>query len=215
MSLQSLRPPSAAQPESAPPLLEYDGRAPFPCGGTTCERTGNERLSLTITALIVFLPFLALGLVSWLLWGRLIHPVDVLLATVLYTVTGLGVTVGFHRGLTHGGYRAVRPLRIALATAGSMSFQGDVIGWVAIHRRHHAFTDRPGDPHSPYRYGTSVRGQLRGWRTPTSAGCSATSPHPRRVTLPTSSPTATSGPCPGPSRPCVCSPSSSPSPRAG
>jgi stearoyl-CoA desaturase (Delta-9 desaturase) len=84
------------------------------------------------------------------------------LAAVLYTITGLGVTVGFHRGLTHGGYRAVRPVRIALAVAGSLSFQGDVIGWVATHRRHHAFTDRPGDPHSPYRYGTHLRGQLRG-----------------------------------------------------
>ncbi|MEV8032332.1 acyl-CoA desaturase [Streptomyces sp. NPDC086182] len=162
MALQSPRPTPTAQPQRAVPLLEYDGRAPFPHGGTTRGRTGGERLSLTVTALIVFLPFLALGLAGWLLWGRLIHPVDVLLAAVLYTVTGLGVTVGFHRGLTHGGYRAVRPLRIALATAGSMSFQGDVIGWVAIHRRHHAFTDRPGDPHSPYRYGTSVRGQLRG-----------------------------------------------------
>jgi stearoyl-CoA desaturase (delta-9 desaturase) len=53
-------------------------------------------------------------------------------------------------------------LRAALAVAGSMSFEGDVIGWVATHRRHHAFTDRPGDPHSPYRYGTSLAGQLRG-----------------------------------------------------
>ena len=52
--------------------------------------------------------------------------------------------------------------RAVLAIAGSMSFEGDVIGWVAIHRRHHAFTDRPGDPHSPYRYGTSLPGQLRG-----------------------------------------------------
>jgi len=72
------------------------------------------------------------------------------------------VTVGFHRLLTHRSFTAGRALRVALAVAGSMSFQGAVIGWVAIHRRHHAFTDRPGDPHSPYRYGTSARGQLRG-----------------------------------------------------
>ncbi|SED98151.1 stearoyl-CoA desaturase (delta-9 desaturase) [Streptomyces sp. 2231.1] len=162
MSLHILRCPSAVPPEGAPPSPEYDGRAPFSRQGTAAERTGSERLSLAITASIVLLPFLALALAVWLLWGRLIHPVDVLLAAVLYTVTGLGVTVGFHRGLTHGSYRAVRPLRTALAVAGSMSFQGDVIGWVAIHRRHHAFTDRPGDPHSPYRYGTSVCGQLWG-----------------------------------------------------
>jgi stearoyl-CoA desaturase (delta-9 desaturase) len=84
------------------------------------------------------------------------------LAAVLYTVTGLGITVGFHRGLTHGSYRAKRWLRLALAAAGSMSFQGSVAGWVATHRKHHAFTDEPGDPHSPYRFGTSARAQLRG-----------------------------------------------------
>jgi stearoyl-CoA desaturase (Delta-9 desaturase) len=70
--------------------------------------------------------------------------------------------VGFHRLLTHRSFTAASALRVALAIAGSMSFQGEVIGWVAIHRRHHAFTDRPGDPHSPYRYGTSLGGQLRG-----------------------------------------------------
>jgi stearoyl-CoA desaturase (delta-9 desaturase) len=117
---------------------------------------------VSVTVAIVVMPFLALGVAGWLLWGSLVHPVDIVLAAVLYTVTGLGVTVGFHRGLTHGSYRAVRPVRVALAVAGSMSFQGDVIGWVATHRRHHAFTDEPGDPHSPYRYGTHLRGQLRG-----------------------------------------------------
>ncbi|QEU97454.1 acyl-CoA desaturase [Streptomyces kanamyceticus] len=141
----------------------YDGSAPFPADdGPATARSGGERLYVAITGAIVALPFLALGLAVWLLWGSLIHPADVALALILYTVTGLGITVGFHRGLTHGGYTAARPVRIALAVAGSMSFQGDVIGWVATHRRHHAFTDRPGDPHSPYRYGTHLRGQLRG-----------------------------------------------------
>ena len=81
---------------------------------------------------------------------------------LFYGITGLGVTIGFHRLLTHRSFTAVPALRVALAVAGSMSFEGPVIGWVAIHRRHHAFTDRPGDPHSPYRYGTSLAGQLRG-----------------------------------------------------
>ncbi|MBC9714611.1 acyl-CoA desaturase [Streptomyces sp. TRM66268-LWL] len=150
--------PSAAtsQPEV------YDGKSPFPQESPPPAREGGERLYVAVTAVIVVLPFVALGLAAWLLWGRLIHPTDIVLGLALYVVTGLGVTVGFHRGLTHGGYRAVRPVRVALAVAGSMSFQGDVIGWVATHRRHHAFTDRPGDPHSPYRYGTHLRGQLRG-----------------------------------------------------
>ncbi|MFH8464929.1 acyl-CoA desaturase [Streptomyces sp. NPDC017991] len=155
-------PPAAPPSNTVPPCREYDGTGPFPAEEPSAPRDHGERLYVTVTALIVVAPFLALGLACWLLWGRLVHPADIVLGLVLYTVTGLGVTVGFHRGLTHGGYRAVRPLRVALAVAGSMSFQGDVIGWVATHRRHHAFTDRPGDPHSPYRYGTHLRGQLRG-----------------------------------------------------
>jgi stearoyl-CoA desaturase (delta-9 desaturase) len=148
--------------DPAPAPQGYDGTSPFPPDGPVPAHSGGERLYVAVTTVIVVLPFLAIGLAGWLLWGSLIHPADIVLALVLYTITGLGVTVGFHRGLTHGGYRAVRPVRIALAVAGSMSFQGDVIGWVATHRRHHAFTDRPGDPHSPYRYGTHLRGQLRG-----------------------------------------------------
>ncbi|WP_370082064.1 acyl-CoA desaturase [Streptacidiphilus sp. MAP12-16] len=121
-----------------------------------------DRWQLAATAVIVAFPFLAVTLAGWVLWGRLIGPADVLLAASFYLVTGLGVTVGFHRCLTHHSFTAAPALRVALATAGSMSFQGDVIGWVATHRRHHAFTDRPGDPHSPFRYGTTLRGQLRG-----------------------------------------------------
>ena len=156
-------PSTTGIPAGTDPPPPYDGTAPFPPDeGPAPVRDSGDRIYVGVTAAIVVLPFVGLGLAGWLLWGRLIHPVDIVLAAVLYTVTGLGVTVGFHRGLTHGSYRAVRPVRIALAVAGSMSFQGDVIGWVATHRRHHAFTDRPGDPHSPYRYGTHLRGQLHG-----------------------------------------------------
>ncbi|MFD5227951.1 acyl-CoA desaturase [Streptomyces qaidamensis] len=134
---------------------------PFPSEGPAPARGGAGRLYVAVTAAIVVLSFLALGAAGWRLWGSLIRPADIVLALVLYAVTGLCVTVGLHRALTHGGYRGVRPVRIAPAVAG-LSFQGDVIGWVATHRRHHAFTDRPGDPHSPYRYGTRLRGPLRG-----------------------------------------------------
>ena len=115
-----------------------------------------------MTAAIVLVPFAGLAVAVWLAWGHGLGLSDALLALAFYVLTGLGISVGFHRLLTHRSFTAARPLRIALAVAGSMSFEGDVIGWVAIHRRHHAFTDRPGDPHSPYRYGTSLAGQLRG-----------------------------------------------------
>ena len=155
--------PTTSLPDAAaaPPPPAYDGCEPFPTTGSAVGPR-PQGWQVLATALIVAFPFLAVVLAGWVLWGRLIGPLDVVLAVVFYTVTCLGVTVGFHRGLTHNSYAPNRTLRIALAVAGSMSFQGDVIGWVATHRRHHAFTDRPGDPHSPFRYGTTMRGQLRG-----------------------------------------------------
>src|SRR5690606_22017155 len=95
-------------------------------------------------------------------WGGWLSWTDVGLAVFFYVVSGLGITMGFHRYLTHGSFKARRPVRIALAVAGSLAIQGDVNQWVADHRRHHAFSDVEGDPHSPWRYGASVRGLLKG-----------------------------------------------------
>jgi stearoyl-CoA desaturase (delta-9 desaturase) len=85
------------------------------------------------------------------------------LAVAFYFLTGLGVTVGFHRYFTHGSFKAKRPLRVALAVIGSTAFQGGVIGWVADHRRHHAFSDKEGDPHSPWLFGTGPAAMIRGF----------------------------------------------------
>jgi stearoyl-CoA desaturase (delta-9 desaturase) len=139
----------------------YDGTTSFPDGEQPVT-TAASRVRAGVTTAFVVVPFAGLAAAVWLAWGHGLGLAEVLLAAGFYTLTGLGVTVGFHRLLTHRAFTAPRPLRIALAIAGSMTFQGDVIGWVAIHRRHHAFTDRPGDPHSPYRYGTSVSAQFRG-----------------------------------------------------
>jgi stearoyl-CoA desaturase (delta-9 desaturase) len=103
--------------------------------------------------LIVFLPFLALGLALVRVFGRGVAARDIVLAILLYAVTGHGITVGFHRLFAHRSFRAPRVVRAALAVAGSMAFEGPLIGWVADHRRHHAYTDTTGDPHSPDRYG--------------------------------------------------------------
>ena len=71
------------------------------------------------------------------------------LTLVIILFVGHGVTVGFHRLFAHQAFRASRPLKIVLASLGSLAFQGSIIGWVADHRRHHRYSDRPGDPHSP------------------------------------------------------------------
>jgi stearoyl-CoA desaturase (delta-9 desaturase) len=107
-----------------------------------------------LIAIIVAIPFAwAWGLLSW---------VDVGLFAALYVFTGLGVTVGFHRYLTHGAFKAKRWLRIVLTLAGTMSIEGSPIRWVADHRRHHQFSDEENDPHSPWRFGESVPGLAKG-----------------------------------------------------
>jgi stearoyl-CoA desaturase (Delta-9 desaturase) len=142
--------------------VEYDGISSFPDSRTQTQTPAQRTTQLTVTAVLVVGPVAGLAVAVWLLWGHGVGFADIGLAAFFYLLTGFGVTVGFHRCLTHRSFSARPALRVALALAGSLSFQGEVNGWVAVHRRHHAFTDRPGDPHSPYRYGTGPAGQLRG-----------------------------------------------------
>ena len=107
-------------------------------------------------------PMLCLLIVVPFAWGWGVTPLDLGLAAVCYVVSGLGVTVGYHRCFTHRAFKAKRPLRIALAVAGSLAIEGSPVQWVANHRRHHAFSDREGDPHSPWRYGTNARALFKG-----------------------------------------------------
>lgn len=106
----------------------------------------ERRLALIVT----ILPFLGAAVGIPLLWGQGVQALDLTLFFVFYVISGMGVTVGFHRMLTHRSFDTVGPLRAVLAIAGSMALQGPVIRWVADHRRHHAYADRPGDPHSPH-----------------------------------------------------------------
>ena len=78
-------------------------------------------------------------------------------------MTCLGVTVGLHRYFTRGAFKARRGLRVALAVVGSMAMQGPVVDWVADHRRHHAYADKEGDPHSPWRFGTTPVALAKGF----------------------------------------------------
>ena len=111
----------------------------------------------------VVVPLLALIAAIPLAWGWGLGWADVAIAAVFYVVSGLGITVGFHRYFTHGSFKAARPLRIALAVAGSLAMQGPVVDWVADHRRHHAFSDKEGDPHSPWLFGTGPGALAKGF----------------------------------------------------
>jgi stearoyl-CoA desaturase (delta-9 desaturase) len=127
--------------------------------------TAGQRTMLEQVLVIAFMAIPPLALVAAvpLTWGWGLGWVDVGLFVGFYVVSGLGVTVGLHRYFTHGSFKASRPLRIALAVAGSMSLQGSVVSWVADHRRHHAFSDKEGDPHSPWLFGTGPLALVRGF----------------------------------------------------
>jgi stearoyl-CoA desaturase (delta-9 desaturase) len=126
---------------------------------TTEPKAGWENVAL---AVFIAVPFLALVAAIPFAWGWGLGWRDVALAVLMYAITGHGITVGFHRYFTHGSFKANRPLKIALAVAGSLAIEGPVIRWVADHRRHHAFSDRDGDPHSPWRYGETVPALVKG-----------------------------------------------------
>ncbi len=111
----------------------------------------------------VIVPFLGLVVALYGFWGWGVTWVDVMLLMVMYAVTGLGVTIGYHRLFAHRSFEAVRPLKIVLAILGSMAVQGPVLKWTAIHRRHHQHSDQVDDPHSPHHHGGGLRGVLAGF----------------------------------------------------
>jgi stearoyl-CoA desaturase (delta-9 desaturase) len=106
----------------------------------------------------VALPVIAFVLSIVLLWHEAVGWLDLGVMLVLYVLTGLGITVGYHRLLTHRAFQTSRPVQYAFAIFGSMSVQGPVLHWVADHRKHHAHTDEAGDPHSPH-----LAGYARDW----------------------------------------------------
>jgi stearoyl-CoA desaturase (delta-9 desaturase) len=112
--------------------------------------------------LFIVVPFIALVAAIPVLWGWGLSWRDVVIAAVMYAITGHGVTVGFHRHFTHKAFKAQRWVQVLLAICGMMAIQGPVLRWVADHRKHHRFSDHEGDPHSPWRYGTTVRALTKG-----------------------------------------------------
>ncbi|MFZ0665747.1 MAG: acyl-CoA desaturase [Acidimicrobiales bacterium] len=116
-----------------------------------------------ITALLVGGPLIALSVLVLVGWGHLVDAKVLILAVILYFFTGFGVSVGLHRLFTHRSFKANRVLKVVLAVAGSMALEGSLISWVAIHRRHHMFSDQPGDPHSPHGRGSGFSRIVRGF----------------------------------------------------
>ena len=105
----------------------------------------------------LFLPFVAFLVALALLWNRLVGWSDVVVLVVMYAAVGFGATVGYHRLLTHRSFATYPWVAYTFACLGSMAFQGSVIDWVSDHRKHHAYADHDGDPHSPHLSGSVLR----------------------------------------------------------
>lgn len=116
-----------------------------------------------ILAVFVAVPLAALvAALPLAIWQHWVTPLDLVMLAVLYYVGVHGITIGYHRLFTHGAFRTGRVMRAVLAVAGSVAVEGRVLDWVADHRRHHQCSDRPGDPHSPWEFGTGARNLARG-----------------------------------------------------
>src|SRR4051794_25235550 len=127
------------------------------------QPVAHETRDRIITGIVTGAPFVCLGIVVWQLWARWLGWSDLIVLAIMYFLTAGGVTVGFHRHLTHRAFKTTRPIRAALAILGSAAIEGPVISWVADHRKHHAYSDHEGDPHSPHiDHGGGWRGALRG-----------------------------------------------------
>jgi stearoyl-CoA desaturase (Delta-9 desaturase) len=151
----SAAPPSSAErlqgahtsPEEAP---AEDLAAP-----SNADRVANLAVKL--------LPIGLVGFAAWRAWGGALRASDLVVMGVTYALTGLGITVGFHRLYTHRSFSTSAPLRALLGVLGSAAVEGPLIEWVANHRKHHQFSDLPGDPHSPnLEHALGLRGALAG-----------------------------------------------------
>jgi len=128
---------TAPQPTSRP---KYEERPERPM--TPLERYANF--------LGVVVPFLGVLAAIVLLWDSFVNWTDIAIMVVMYLLAAAGVTIGFHRLLTHRAFQSYPWVEHAFAVLGSLSIQGSVLDWVADHRKHHAHTDKEGDPHSPH-----------------------------------------------------------------
>jgi stearoyl-CoA desaturase (delta-9 desaturase) len=150
-----------AVPEGEPRALDGESRA----GDRERSLPDDQRWTIDGVANVVVtvVPIGLVGFAAWQAWGGALHWPDLVVMAFTYLLTGLGITVGFHRLFTHRSFKTSPAMRGVLAALGSAAVEGPVIEWVANHRKHHRFSDQPGDPHSPHvDRGSGWRGALAG-----------------------------------------------------
>jgi len=145
------------------PRMGAAATTPAPLRDADVVPIEHETLERVVRVVATAAPLAALGWAGWSTWGGSLHWQDLLVLTITYLLCGLGVTVGYHRLFTHRSFKTTRALRALLGVLGSMAIEGPPIEWASTHRKHHHFSDRPGDPHSPnLDQRPGLRGALRG-----------------------------------------------------
>ena len=138
--------------------------APQPAATVGTVRSRTSRISQAVTLIAVGVPPLGTLLAMGFLWGIAFHWADLAVLAGMYVVCAFGTTIGFHRYFTHKGFEARTPVKAILAILGCMTMQGPLTQWVTDHRKHHALSDKPGDPHSPHvDRGEGAWGALKGF----------------------------------------------------
>ena len=148
---------------AAPPTPNPDGAARTRAPRPDVEPEPSSRLDRFLVGLFVAVPLLAVLAAVPLAWGWGLGWHDIVIGFAFYVIAGFGVTMGFHRHFTHCSFKAAKPLHIALGIAGSLAIEGPVLVWVADHRRHHKYSDKEGDPHSPWRFGNDWKALTKGF----------------------------------------------------
>jgi len=139
--------------------------AAVPPGPRVPVATVRQHTSLPsriITLIAVVVPFFGVLSAAGILWGVALSWLDLVLFAIMYVWCGLGITVGFHRLFSHRGFQSGKVVRAFWGIAGCMATQGPLTQWVTDHRKHHAMSDKPGDPHSPHGHGEGWRGAIGG-----------------------------------------------------
>lgn len=144
---------ASAPGQRAPAAADHDHHAHPPLSPV-------ERI---VKLLAVVVPFAALLAAMVWAWGIGFGWVELTLLATMYVLTGLGITVGYHRYFTHRSFEAPRGVQAALAILGSMAAEGPILRWVACHRVHHRHSDHEGDPHSPHGHGRGLVNAVRGF----------------------------------------------------
>jgi stearoyl-CoA desaturase (Delta-9 desaturase) len=149
------QPPPAPGTRSAEPIPRREAKPDV-------EPEQNGTFERVLIGTFVGVPMLSLLAAAPLAWGWGLGWHDIVIAVVFYAISGLGISMGFHRYFTHGSFKATRAFKIVLAVAGTLALEGPVLTWVADHRRHHKYSDKEGDPHSPWRYGSDWKALTKG-----------------------------------------------------